>query len=208
MSLLYAVACARKTKRDPQTVLCPSISENTPFVRVTTLVVALAYVAIAVWEIPGVLKGGIVSLALLRLLSAACAAPYFASYPKRNTMLSGVCTHIYCFAALITEYFDLYVTMNSPIKLMQQFAFFAVMLYVLTELRQLSGKPQPVRSVALGFLAVFFALTNGISCIVAASVGGIIPTDYLLRALLLMSIGLYAAARLYPLFKSTPKEIA
>ncbi len=208
ISLAYALLSARAAKTSQAMLPCPDISARSRLLRAATALVALAFVGIAAYEIPNVLSGGIISLALLRLLSAACTAPYFASFPKRNTMLSGVCIHVYCFTALITEYFDHYVTMNSPLKLMQQFAFFSIMLYMLTELRQLSDARQPVRSISFGLVAVFFTVTNGISCVAAAFAGGIIPVDYLLRALLLMSLGLYILVRFFPLLKSTSKEIA
>jgi hypothetical protein len=53
-----------------------------------------------------------------------------------------------------------------------------------------------IQSLLFGSAAVVLGVSNGISNIVAAALGDILSPDYLVRALVLLALGLYVAARL------------
>jgi hypothetical protein len=71
------------------------------------------------------------------------------------------------------------------------------MLFFTVELNHLNGTHRPVRYTVCAALAMTLAIPNALSLIVAAAVGGIVKTEYLIRSLPAMAIGLYAAARLF-----------
>jgi hypothetical protein len=87
--------------------------------------------------------------------------------------------------------------MNSPLKLMQQATMLAVMLFLTVELNHLNGTHRPIRYAICAALAMTLAIPNALSLIVAAAVGGIVKTDYLIRSLPAMAVGLYATGRLF-----------
>ena len=88
--------------------------------------------------------------------------------------------------------------MNSPFKIMQSAALVSVMLFMLAELSIRADRAiSPARLGVTAALATVFGITNGITMIIAAIVGDIAPTAYIVRALPSLAIGAYALARLY-----------
>lgn len=192
----YAIYLHRQTKKGET---CPRVSvmgRRPLALRVTSALVVFAALLLVLIELPMILSGYPFSLVHLRALVALAAIPFFVLPLSRRTALFGILVEALCILLLCSEYFDRYVTTNSPIKLMQQVAFLAVMLYMLTELYALVDVEQPRRARIIGALAVFFTLTNGISNTVAFILGDILTLDYLIRSLFLLAMGLYIGARL------------
>lgn len=179
-----------------QQLACPARNERSSLLRVCALAAAALLALAAVRDVRSFLDGAS-TLVLVRALGALLAVPYFILPSGKRVLGLGLGTHLYCLLVLIEQYFDRYVAINSPLKLMQQFALIAFMLYLTLEMYAALGTKRPVRTAVLGLLTVFLCVVNGASCIVAGIVGNIIPRNYLMSATVLLALGLYTAARLY-----------
>ena len=195
-ALAYAAYLHRQTKEGEPYPDIPVVGRRPLAVRIASVLVVFAALLLVLIELPVILSGYPFSLAHLRALMALAVIPFFVLPLSRRAAPFGILVEALCILLLCSEYFDRYVTTNSPIKLMQQAAFLAVMLYVLTELYALVDVEQPRRARILGAMAVFFTLTNGISNVVAFILGDILTLDYLIRSLFLLAMGLYVGARL------------
>lgn len=110
-------------------------------------------------------------------------------------------------SCLAETYFDLFTTMNSPVKMILQFGFLSVALMAIAELRFRLGKAAPRMAVCAHGMAVYFCLTAGVSTIVAAIChGNAISTTHLLYAVALIGMGVYAAFRLVTYLFVLPDE--
>lgn len=170
-------------------------------VTVCAWLVVLTCAAAAAFDIFDYLHGHASTLILIRAVAAVLAIPYFLFPSSMFVRVFGLAPHAYCLLALIDEYVDPYVAMNSPLKMMQQFALISFMLYLVMELYAACGLSRPIRAAAFGLLASFLCISNGLSCIVAGVIGGIISQDYLTVAVVSLAFGLYTAARLYTVAK-------
>lgn len=198
----YALYAQARSKKEQSPLPTPDVTHRTVAARIAGAAVVLVLLALSALELPAILIGQRSILSVLRLVAPICAIPYFVLTPSRRTGWFGVFTHVVCILCLVTEYFDRYVVSNSPLKLSHQIAFVMAMLYLLTELFDLVGQPQPIRVRYLAPLAFFFTVTNGVSLIVAVAVREpILSIEYLLRAMFLLTLGLYIAARTVPFFK-------
>ena len=180
-------------RRNVKELPCPTRDERSLLLSVVAGVVSTVLAFAAVLDVL-TFAGGASVLVLARGLAAALAIPYFLLPANRRVLPFGLAAHLYCLLVLITEYFDRYVTMNSPVKVMQQFALVAFMLYLASEMYAALGTVRPLRTTAFGLLSVFFSITSGISCIVAGIAGGILTRDYLIGAIGSLALGLYTAA--------------
>ena len=190
----YATWAARFQKR--HLLACaPDVQAATPIVCCSSWLVVAAFLPAIVWEIMTYQATDFP--ALLRMAGALIAIVYFILPNKQQTMAAGLGVHLYCVFCLVFEYYDWTVPMNSPLKLMQQAAILAVMLFLTVELNHLNGTHRPIRYTICAALAMTLAIPNALSLIVAAAVGGIVKTEYLIRSLPVMAVGLYAAARLF-----------
>jgi hypothetical protein len=175
---------------------CSIPAERTTLSRIAALSVVGALVVLVVFHAWSLILNGSQPLTLLVTLAAALAIPYFAASRKAPPIWSGIAA-VACFVlCIVTEYFDALVTINSPIKLMHLIGFLSASLYLLTELFALAGVPKPRRALPLAAVAAAYGIIGGVSHIVAAPAGDILAVDYLVRALVLFALGLYAAAQL------------
>lgn len=185
---------------------CLDPTKRTPLVRIVSIIAVGALAASVVFNGLTLILGGLRWLTLIQLLAAALSIPYFLALPSAAPVWSGISAVICCVLSIVTEYFDPYVTLNSPLKLMHLVAYLAIALYLLTELFAMAGTPKPRRIVPLAAVAAAFGFIGGTSHVIAALMGGIIPTDYLIRTLVLYAFGLYAAARLVSVICSTTSK--
>ena len=193
-ALAYALLARRANGIAP--LPCPDPAERTLLVRIPSLSVAAALTVTVVTDILSLTSNGLNKLTLVHLLVTMLAIPYFAASRKASLIWSGIAAVTVCGLSVITEYFDLYVTINSPIKQMHLIGLLSATLYLLTELFALAGDAKPYRSLPLCMLTAAYGIVGGVSHVVAALAGGILSIDYLSRALVLFALGLYAAARL------------
>ena len=194
LCVAYAVAAPRCEKKQ-RLAVAPDPTAESRLVRAASLLTALTFIAAAIGE--AALSSAASNPARLRMLGAVLAAVYFAVGKKQKLILLGLGAHLYCVFVLITEYFDWTIPMNSPLKIMQQIAMIAALLFMTAELSHLNGSRRSVRYTACAALAAFFGLSNGVSLIAACLVGGIVRSDMLLHSLPALAIALYAASRLF-----------
>ena len=168
---------------------------STPLVRSFSRSAVGALTVLIVLNAMAMISSGWHTLTLLLTLAAVLALPYFATFRKAPPIWSGISAVACCVLSIVVEYFDAYVTINSPIKLMHQLAFLAIALYLLSELFALAGAPKPRRALPLAAVAAAYGIITGVSHVIAALMGDILSPDYLARALVLFAFGLYAAAR-------------
>ena len=89
-------------------------------------------------------------------------------------------------------YFDVYVTLNSPIKVSLQVGLLGFMLILLAELRFRVGRPLPRYSLAFLALGAYACLVGSIPLLLATAVGAVSLPRYALYAAVLAVVGLYA----------------
>ncbi len=149
---------------------------------------------------------------LLALLGAAYLA--LSPVPKINQRspllraVLGMCVIFWALTSVADTYFDLFTTMNSPIKVILQFGFLSIALLMIAELRFGLGKAAPRMAVCAHCLALYFGLTGGISTLVASLRYSTVTTDHTIYAIVLTTVGIYAAVRLtaYALSNARGKE--
>lgn len=200
---VIAVAAAHRQSKD--VIFTPA--KRSPAIKLISAPVILACTAAVVYSLYHWTQSAS-TLTLVYALAALLAIPYFIpAKPIATFAWFGLGVLAVCVMSAAIEYFDSAVAMNSPIKLMQQFAALAIALYFLSELYALTGKMQPRRVLLFGSVAVVLGVSNGISNIVAAALGDILSPDYLVRALVLLALGLYVAARLMTVSRApSPKN--
>ena len=119
----------------------------------------------------------------------------------------GLFTVFWVLASVADTYFDLFTTMNSPIKTIVQFGLLSAALMCLTELRFMLGKGLPRMGVCVHCLAMHFCLVAGISALSAAIADTGISTAYLMYGVVLLAIGLYASIRLFVYVTATASHV-
>ena len=188
-------ACALRLEKKALIAVAPDEGAASPCIRYASLACALAFVGAMVAELFSI--GFVGMFPLPRYIAALVAALYFALPKGKGSIVTGLGVPVYGTAALAYEYFDGTVTLNSPIKLMQQAALLSAMLLVLVELCHLNNSRRSIRYTVCAVLSMFCGLTNGLSLLAAALVGGIVKPEYLMHALPATTVALYAAARLF-----------
>lgn len=202
VSALFALGCiayvmlATKQEKTTLTAVSPDESAHSPALRYTSLLCALTFVGALVAEV--LLCGFDGTFLLLRYLAAILATLYFARPDKRGpAMLSGLGVMLYAVCAIASEYFDWTVTLNSPIKLMQEAALLSSIFFILVEINHLNYTRRSIRYTVCAALSLFLGMVGGLPLIAASLVGGIVKPEYLIHALPPLAIALYAAARLF-----------
>ena len=183
-------------RRGAHALACPTRSERSLALRLCAAAVGALLAFSAIWDVRAFTDGSSV-LVLVRAIGAVLAIPYFLFPSGKRVLALGLGAHLYGLLLLTEQYFDRYVAMNSPLKLMQQFAIIAFMLYLTFEMYGALGTERPVPTAVFGLLTVFLCTVNGVSCITAGIVGNIVPRNYLIAAIATLAFGLYTAARLY-----------
>ena len=194
LSAVAYVAVAGKATKQQLRGFAPTPGSASIPTYVCSLAVAASFVIALTWEI---LTGDwMTSSFLAKCIGALLAILYFSLPKKENVRLLGMGPHLYLVLALISEYFDWSVPMNSPIKLMNQAATVCVLLMLCDELLSLGGKARPLYSTVCVSIAILLGLTSGIPVLVSAAVNGAVETEYLIHTIPSLTLGLYAAARL------------
>ena len=199
---LFALVCIaavmdlRKCNKNNTQTTIPDLAADGRISHWCSLVAAVALIGALAWEC--IASRSADSSSLLRALCALAAAVYFGTRAKKRFAAFGLGVHGYCVFSVASEYFDWTVPMNSPFKIMQSAALVSVMLFMLAELSIRADRAiSPARLGVTAALATVFGITNGITMIIAAIVGDIAPTAYIVRALPSLAIGAYALACLY-----------
>ena len=133
-----------------------------------------------------------------------CSAHKNGRYPDWLSFL-GYLPVIWAITAVADTYFDVYVTMNSPVKLSVQMGLLGFMLIMLAELRFRVGKALPRYAVAFLSVGSFTCLTGSVPLLISfagsylngASARLIFPARYALYAAVLLAAGVYGAYLLF-----------
>ncbi len=139
---------------------------------------------------------------LVGALGAIGAALYFvfsalrisARWSSIVAPLLGLCPIVWGVSIIGETYFDMTVTMNSPIKLATQFGFATLMLIMTAEIRLYLREPASRLAMAIRGLTAFVGLGAGTMLIV--SIGVLRDFTQLLHGVSLLLIGLFALVRL------------
>ena len=138
---------------------------------------------------------------LVGILSLLAATVYFLSQTPLCPMggtgeaVFGSLAIVALACMIAVTYFDVAIPMNTPVKVHLHLALLAAMLFLLYELRDAVGAPLPRMRVAFTALLFFLAVTVGASDLIAALTGYARGFLYLSHDLLLLGLGLCAAAR-------------
>ncbi|MBE6662172.1 MAG: hypothetical protein E7606_02685 [Ruminococcaceae bacterium] len=101
-------------------------------------------------------------LAIFTLL----AAPFFLTVGKKAHAALGFLALGFLFCLLFYVYFDMYVTINSPLKVALQLSILSALLFVLCEIRRGIGKPMPRITASARHLCVLFCLPTSVAHLV------------------------------------------
>ncbi len=153
-----------------------------------------------------VLFGSVAALRPILGIFAALAAVFFftdgSRTPKKRTTHAafGFASLAFLFALLFYVYFDMYVTINSPIKNSLQLATLSAMLFVLYEIRDGIGRPALRLSVPIKLLCALFCIPTAVSHLIfeRSSLCGALEKDLLspFFSLALLGIGIFALVTL------------
>ena len=136
---------------------------------------------------------------LLALLALPCAV-YFFSYfnqniPQAARALCGYMTLLWLGLLLSVTYLNLFVTMNSPLKISLHLAVIALMLHVLENIRESVGRPFRIHGYAYTLIAALLCGVASFPVIVAYLTKCHSNVDYLFYALLMLGFFLHLCAR-------------
>jgi hypothetical protein len=136
---------------------------------------------------------------LLGLFMIAGSVFFFTLRQKRICAYFGFATLAFLFCTLFYIYFDMFVTINSPLKISLQFSLLAGMVYVLMLIRDVIGAPAPRIAVGIELICMSLCLSTSVSHLVYTIFGNPSPlTSNVLSpfiSLPLFALGTFAAFR-------------
>lgn len=144
-------------------------------------------------------------LTVTAILALPTSAYYFLSatrggrYPDWLSFL-GYLPVLWCITAVGELYFDVYVTMNSPLKVTLQTGLLGFMLISLQELRFRIGRATPRIAMVCFGMGSFACLTAAVPLLIATGAGVVSHLLHTLYAIVLLAAGLYS---LYHMFRYT-----
>lgn len=186
----------------------PAEPRNTKAVRICALFPAIGFIgytviyAISMVEYHG-LYGELPLVYILMLVASVISAVFFALLAfKRNVgnayfAVSGIFLIIWLIIALAESYFDSFVQMNSPIKMIFQFATLSAVLLTVNELRVDLEVKKPRFHLFAATVATVFLGTSSIPSIICSFTGHM-PSSYILfySDCILLLLFVFSTARL------------
>ncbi len=191
----------------PKLGLTAPSAHNPVYTRICAIVPALGFAAFSVIYILSLieyreLQSDIPFSFILCALTSLIACVFFVlkALGKRNEVLTAVCgmlTVIWLVLALAQSYFDTFMTMNSPIKTVFEFACLAAMLFVLCEARMGIDKRRTQLHLFASAAAVIFPTLSAIPSLFGFALD-LMPQSYNLiyYDAVLLSVSVFASARL------------
>ena len=180
-------------------------------VRVAALPAAAGFLFRAVFVYLNRTEGD--KFAFLSLLTGIAGAGYFLLLAVNHRqesfrILSGFCAIVHLVFSLATSYFNIFIQMNAPDKLIFQLGCLGGMLFLINELRALISRPRPTLYMLSAVCAALFLGAASIPSIVAYHTG--ILTDRVMMAGYYLMLGLfvYVTVRLlvFSLNPEAPEE--
>lgn len=146
------------------------------------------------------------SLPMAAAVMGLLAALYYLASAKKNgryatpVALLGYFPVLWSIVCAADLYFDVFTTMNSPVKISLQLGFMGAMLMGLSELRFRVGRTLPRYSVAFWGIGSFTTLTGAVPLLIATGARILDNISHLIYAVALLFMGLYG---LYHMFRYT-----
>lgn len=143
-------------------------------------------------------------ISILGGISAAytcCTAMEHGPRPEQRSLL-GYGVIVWCFLTIVDAYFNRYVAMNGPLKVLLMFSMVFLMLFQLYDVGFTVGRGRPRLYAAFGLLNVLLSLSFALSYFVCL-IGGIqrIP-EFLPAAIVTPVYAVYSVSRLFDLSKA------
>ncbi len=151
---------------------------------------------------------------LLRLLLvlSVIAAVYLLLHASREEVpplprfITGLAMIFFLLLALASSYFDVTVQMNAPDKLLFQLGCLAGMIFTVSELRLLIGKPRPALYLFSLGAAVLFLGVSSVPTLIGGMSGAIEKSSWFWCSLPMAGTFLYVLTRLFCLQIAPPEE--
>ncbi len=191
----------------PKIRLAPIDAYDTIYTRVCAILPAIGFAAFSVMYILSLveystLQSQIPFSFILCALCSVAAAVFFALKAlnkQANTavVICGILTVLWLVLALAQSYFDTFVTMNSPLKTVFQFACLSAMLFVLCEMRMgIDGTRKRLHMLAAAAAVILLPLSAIPSLLGLAA--ALMPQSYTLvyYDITLLAIAVAAVSRL------------
>ena len=142
----------------------------------------------------------------LLLIASLCGAAFFAmamfncSALVIPSVLTGIFTVFWFVMATADAYFDIYVQMNAPNKIIFMIGALSATLLVINEMRRGLPKRKPYFHLLGATLTSIFTLTSAIPSLICYFTGNM-PLNYTLAVydIVLLCVGIYSLARLISL---------
>ena len=139
---------------------------------------------------------------LLGLFMIAGSVFFFTKPPKRLHAYFGFAVLAFLFCMLFHIYFDMYVAINSPLKISLQLSLLSGMIYTLMLIRRAIGNPVPCIAISAELVCAVLCLPTSVSHLVYAIFGNpSMLTQNVLSpfiSLPLFALGAFAVSRAIP----------
>lgn len=204
----------------PQICVKPAEAKNTRTVKISAFFPAAAFAAYTVLYALSVMEyfrvyNELPLAYILMLAASAVSAAFFLQIALRKNVgdayfvVSGIFPIIWLVISLAESYFDSYVQINSPIKLIFQLATLGAMLLTVCELRVGLDVKKPRFHLFAATVAAVFLGTSSVPSIICFFTGHM-PTSYVLlySDCVLATLFVFAVARLCQLCFSGERENA
>lgn len=144
-------------------------------------------------------------LPILGILAALSSSFFFTApttdkKPGTAHALCGFVVLAFLFCFLFHVYFDMHVTINSPLKTALQLSILSAMLFILFEIRSALGKPMPRITLAPRLLCILFCIPTAVAHLFfgASELCGVLERTVIspVLSLPLLAIGAFALSEL------------
>lgn len=193
-------------------LVLPSADVSVTFASTLCGFILVAIMILSLWKIPpGPLAtaGDYFWLAVILLLLPTalfffCLALPIKHRPSTETALAFF-PIFWCAAYLMSVYFNNTTALNSPVRILTEFATIASMLFFLMELRVRVGKPNPIFLITFINLSVFYSSVCALPLISAAFINQWSLTQDILYSAVQLCFLTYFIARANTLVRSQSK---
>lgn len=173
------------------------------YILISSIVILLISVVFEIFNLLQFSRNGSIDL-LLFITGIPAAAYYLLAFLDNDrrkifrpvAVMLGFFVIFWALLAIGYTYFDNFVQMNSPIKLIIQFGLISVMFSTLSDLRVLLGRPCPRSAILSNSLTMFLGYTAAFPIILRSFKSRLSDPHYSLMALALLWFAVFSVNRL------------
>lgn len=200
LCVLMLVLCAVGARLLPSSFAVKADVASSLLTRGGTVLALLCVMAHVLQMVIAVL-GGTESLSVLlalRVFFGILTAVYLAAGLVPSSAVSGARALFgygaiaYIVAMMAASYFDFFLQMNSPNKLLFQVSCMILLLYLLCDLRLILSIAMPRAYCAMTGVTVFYTFSYAVPGIFGFCTGILPRVDYLMTSIVLLGFGLYS----------------